>query len=79
MPPLKRLLLSAHFETAQRRRQCSRSREHEIPKGDDCLVIRNGMTKRNYCLRCASRILQKAEDDLGILAGELENRNTEKA
>ena len=36
MPKLKRLLVSACFETAQRRRQCSRNKGHEISKGDRC-------------------------------------------
>lgn len=74
MPRLKRLLLSALFENAQRQRQCSRNRGHKISKGDKCLVIKEGMTKHNYCLNCAGDILQKAKQDLNGLTGELDSR-----
>lgn len=43
MPKLKRLLVSACFETAQRRRQCSRNKGHVISKGDRCLVIKENL------------------------------------
>ncbi len=68
MPKLKRLLLPASFETAQRRRRCSRNRGHEISKGDKCLVIKENMNKNNYCMECAHLILQKAKEDLDLLA-----------
>lgn len=71
MPKLKRLLVSACFETAQRRRQCSRNKGHEICKGDKCLVIKENMAKNNYCMECAALILQKAQEELNHLAGEL--------
>lgn len=72
MPKLKRLLVSACFETAQRRRQCSRNKGHKIFQGDRCLVIKENMTKHNYCMECAALILQKAQEELGRLMGELE-------
>lgn len=67
MPKLKRLLVSACFETAQRRRQCSRNRRHVIGKGDKCLVIKENMAKNNYCMECAALILQKAKEELDEL------------
>lgn len=67
MPKLKRLLISACVETAQRRRRCSRNQEHKICQGDKCLV----MTKHNYCMECAALILQKAKAELDGLAKEL--------
>ncbi|MDD5094606.1 MAG: hypothetical protein PHV74_09535 [Dehalococcoidia bacterium] len=73
MPKLKRLLMSACFETAQRRRHCSRNQEHEICQGDKCLVIKENMSKNNYCMECAALILQKAQEELNQLAGELES------
>ena len=73
MPKLKRLLVSACFETAQRRRQCSRNKGHEISKGDRCLVIKENMSKSNYCMECAARILRKASKELSQLLGELDS------
>ena len=71
MPKLKRLLVSACFETAQRRRHCSRNQEHVICQGDKCLVIKENMSKNNYCMECAALILQKAKEELDGLAHEL--------
>ncbi len=70
MPKLKRLLVSACFEFAQRRRQCSRNRGHVICKDDKCLVIKENMIKSNYCMECAKQILQKAQQDLDALVRE---------
>jgi len=72
MPKLKRLLVSACFETAQRRRHCSRNQEHVICQGDKCLVIKENMSKNNYCMECAALILQKARQDLDCLCDEIE-------
>lgn len=72
MPKLKRLLVSACFETAQRRRHCSRNQEHVICQGDKCLVIKENMAKNNYCMQCAALILRKAQEELNQLAGEVE-------
>lgn len=71
MPKLKRLLVSACFETAQRRRQCSRNKGHVICKGDKCLVIKENMAKNNYCMDCAALILQKARTELECLCSDL--------
>ncbi len=74
MPKLKRLLVSACFETAQRRRQCSRNKGHVICKGDKCLVIKENMAKNNYCMECAALILKKARKDLDLLDGEVRSQ-----
>jgi hypothetical protein len=71
MPKLKRLLASACFEIAQRRRHCSRNQEHEICQGEKCLVIKENMAKHNYCMECAALILQKAREELAQLTTEL--------
>lgn len=71
MPKLKRLLVSACFETAQRRRQCSRNKGHVICKGDKCLVIKENMAKNNYCMECAALILRKAQEELNQLLWDL--------
>ena len=72
MPKLKRLLVSACFETAQRRQQCSRNRGHEICQGDKCLVTKEKMMKHNYCMECTALILRKAQEELSQLSLELE-------
>jgi len=72
MPKLKRLLVSACFETAQRRRHCSRNQEHVICQGEKCLVIKENMSKNNYCMECAALILQKARQELDCLCSEIE-------
>ena len=71
MPKLKRLLVSACFETVQRRRHFSRNQEHVICQGDKCLVIKENMSKNNYCMECAALILQKAKEELDGLTHEL--------
>ena len=71
MARLKRILLSACFETAQRQRRCSRNKMHKILKDHKCLVIKQGMVKHNYCLDCANLVLQKAKEDLNCLTDEL--------
>jgi len=76
MPKLKRLLVSACFETAQRRRHCSRNHEHLICQGDKCLVIKENMSKNNYCMECAALILQKAKHELDGLSHELRAAET---
>jgi len=75
MPKLKRLLVSACFETAQRRRHCSRNQEHVICQGEKCLVIKENMSKNNYCMECAALILQKAKEELACLITESEEDN----
>jgi len=75
MPKLKRLLVSACFETAQRRRQCSRNKGHDISKGDRCLVIKENMAKNNYCMECAQLILEKAKEDINGLFLELDGND----
>jgi len=75
MPKLKRLLVSACFETAQRRRHCSRNQEHVICHGDKCLVIKENLSKNNYCMECAALILQKAKQELERLEHELARKD----
>ena len=72
MPKLKRLLVSACFETAQRRRHCSRNRNHDIRQGEKCLVVKENMRKQNYCMECAALVLEKAQDELNTLMDEME-------
>lgn len=70
MPKLKRLLVFACFQTVQRWRHCSRDQEHVICQGDKYLVIKEYMSKSNYCMECAVLILGKAQDGLTLLIKE---------
>jgi hypothetical protein len=71
MPKLKCLLVSACFETAQRLRHCLRNQEHVICQDDKCLVIKENMSKNNYCMECAALILQKSKEELDGLTREM--------
>lgn len=71
MGKLKRLVTTSEFETAQRQRRCSRNRSHKIAKGERCLVVKENMSKRSYCLECARLILEKAQEDVVRLQREL--------
>jgi len=72
MPKLKRLLVSACFETAQRNRSCCRNRGHEICKGDKCLIVKENMSYRNYCMECTRLILQNARQESNCLFDKIE-------
>ena len=71
MPKLKRLLLPVCFEVAQRKRRCFRNRGHNIRKGDKCLVIKQNMRSLNYCMACATLMLDKTIQELNELALEV--------
>jgi hypothetical protein len=72
MPKVKQVLKHVGVETAQRKRKCYwKPTKHVIAAGDDCLVISEAGTKRNYCPECAEPILDAAEDDLDRLRVEL--------
>jgi hypothetical protein len=42
-----------------------------ICQGDKCLVIKENMSKNNYCMECAALILQKAQEELDGLTREM--------
>ena len=70
MPAVRRLLKHAKIEAAVLKRMCHRNQnEHEILKGDVCLVIRDpdGRAK-NYCVECAMPVLDQARRDLDAFA-----------
>ena len=52
-----------------------RNQEHVICQGDKCLVIKENMSKNNYCMECAALILQKAREELACLITESEEDN----
>jgi hypothetical protein len=74
MPQIRKVLSACTVEAAKRRRICHRDRKnHSIEAGSACLVIKEaglGSTK-NYCVLCASVILDQAADDLQRLRDQL--------
>jgi hypothetical protein len=65
MAQIKALLGHASVQTAARTRACWRHRnrkhEHDIVKGEMCLVIKDyDGTNANYCLAAATDILDRA-------------------
>ncbi len=74
MPKIRQLFNDVEIEVAKARRACYHNRaKHSIAKGERCLVIKNpgGMGSKNYCIKCATDILNIAVDDLAALRSKL--------
>jgi hypothetical protein len=71
MPKIKRILINAFFETAKRKRGCTRNKDHVILKGKKCFVIKENMGEKSYCLRCAEEMILKAKDTIDVFISEL--------
>lgn len=75
MPKIRQVLGACTVEIAQRSRICRRDRKnHSIPKGAACLVIKEAGSagvKKTYCMMCALAILDQAADDLQALRAKL--------
>jgi len=58
MPRVRDVLGHVSVEVAAKRRKCHRSAgKHGIQAGDCCLVVREGLGRRNYCRECSAPIL----------------------
>jgi hypothetical protein len=70
---VRQLFNRIDVETAKRVRICHHNRrKHSIAKGDRCLVINEADgSKKNYCVECATDILDRADEDLVELRDEL--------
>jgi len=66
MPKIRQVLRACTVEIAKRRRTCRHdTKNHIIPKGATCLVIKQaGVADKSYCLTCGLAILDQAADDL---------------
>ena len=61
MPKVKDILVHVSVEVAVKKRKCHRSGgKHGIRAGEPCLVIREGLSRRNYCRECSAPILELA-------------------
>jgi hypothetical protein len=58
---VKDILVHVVVEVAVRTRKCHRSAgKHGIRPGESCLVVREGLSRRNYCRECSVPILELA-------------------
>ncbi len=74
MAKIRDILVHVQVDKALSKRICHRNRrEHQILKGETCLVVREhgGLGRRNYCRECASPILEAARRRLGGIEAEL--------
>lgn len=71
MAKVKDILVHVSVETAVSRRKCHRSEKHGVAAGNRCLVVKQGLYKRNYCGTCASAILASAEIRLAAIKADM--------
>lgn len=70
MAKIRQVLIHVSVQTAAAKRKCYRKpRNHQITKGQACLVVREGSAggRKNYCGACAVEILAMAERDIQSL------------
>jgi hypothetical protein len=74
MAKIRQLFNAATVEIAKRQRICHHNRKkHAIVAGERCLVLKDASAggSKNYCIACASEILDQATVDLQLLRGQL--------
>jgi len=73
MAKVRQIIKHVWVEEARGNRRCRRNREHTIPLGGACLVIRDdsGPFTKNYCSECAEPILRQCADNLRSIGGQL--------
>ncbi len=66
MSAVRDIITHVEVEVALGGRICHRNRKkHAVKKGEKCLIIRDTSgSKKNYCLSCASEIIEKAKAKL---------------
>ncbi len=71
MPTRKNILKSCKFEIAVRIRKCSGNKNHTISSNERCLVFKENMRKKNYCLNCAKLIIERGVLNLNKMISEI--------
>ena len=74
MAKVRQLFNAANIETAKRKRICHHNRrKHQVLAGEKCLVLRDATSggSKNYCVECATAILDRAQDDLNDLRAKV--------
>lgn len=69
MAKVRDILVHVCIEIAEKKRRCSRNKEHVISRGEQCLVVRGEMShsQKNYCVACAPAMLALASAKLATL------------
>jgi hypothetical protein len=70
---IRQLFNHVDVETAKRQRLCHHNRsKHSIAQDERCLVIKQSDgARKNYCVGCATDILDRAENDLAELRAKI--------
>lgn len=71
MAKVKDILIHVIVETAVRQRKCHRTQKHRVSAGTSCMVIKDGLSRRNYCCECARDILGLASSRLTTIREQL--------
>jgi hypothetical protein len=73
VPKVRQLFNNIAVETAKQKRLCHHNRgKHSIAKGERCLTIKGtDGGKKNYCVECATDILDRADTDLAQIRLEI--------
>ena len=68
MPRVRDILVHVSVEIAKKRRKCHRSGgKHCVLAGESCLVVKEGLNRKNYCRACAAKIIERANSRLAEL------------
>lgn len=74
MAKVKKILKNCGFEKAVRVRHCARDKDHAISAGTKCLIVKEHMNSKSYCLECAKLIIEHAKSEIEtIRIGLFEN------
>ena len=73
MPSVRRIMSHVEAEIARGTRRCRRNKQHQIMKGEPCLMIQDMGTpyRKSYCRRCAYEILVQSCDKLRTIRAVL--------
>jgi hypothetical protein len=75
MPRIRDILVHVSVEPAVKKRKCHRSGgKHGVRAGAMCLVVREGLGRKNYCHECAPPILALAGRRLNDLREALSGK-----
>jgi len=77
MASVRKVVKNCAWEFAKRQRRCARDKSHIIAAGEKCLVVKENMAKKNYCLQCAKLIISCAKKDIEELCVQLWEINKE--
>lgn len=72
MPAIRNIIGSFRYETAKAIRTCAASSKHKIQAGETHFAYEPiPGHRKNICMACAPKIIQKAQDSLADIASKL--------